>query len=323
MKLLSESLPGQERLAASFLAALRGRTLSHVMILLGPEDSGKSTLADFFARALLCTGDQPPCGRCGSCVRAQTGNHPDLHVLTPAKEGAFRVADAEALQKILSVRPYEGGRRVLILPNAHRMTEEAQNKLLKILEEPPSDTYIFLLATTLAPFLPTVLSRCVQIKMDRMEEEGILAYLKERFPDADSGRLGHAAAYAQGWPLRAASLMEDAQYWEDRSRWLDLAAEALTVRGKMELFRYFQKRRDELIRALDVWELLFRDAAVAGGNVKAIHADRQDTVRRLRENLKPDEVLRLWQATQEARAALAQNASCPMTLDAWLAAWPE
>ena len=319
---LDETLLGQERVAASFLAALRKGTLSHVMILLGPEGSGKSTLADFFARALLCTGTTPPCGVCGSCIRAQTGNHPDLHIFTPARPGAFRVADAETLQKVLLVRPYEGGRRVLIVPDAQRMTEEAQNKLLKVLEEPPADTYIFLLATSLAPFLPTVLSRCVQINLDRMETERLLSHLREAFHDASDGRLRHAAASAQGWPLRAKALLEDESYWETREQTLDFLVNARTLRGKMELFRFYAKRKDELLASLDLWEWMLRDAAFSGEDVTPIHADQSARIHELKKSLTKDQLMTLWRATQEARAALAQNAAVSMTLDAWLAAWP-
>jgi len=322
LKPVSESLPGQERRVASFLSALRNHTLSHVMILLGPEGSGKSTLADYFARALLCTGKEPPCGTCGGCIRAASGNHPDKHICIPSRPGAFRVADAEALQKALLVRPYEGGRRVIIVPDAQNMTEEAQNKLLKVLEEPPSDTFIMLLATTLAPFLPTVLSRCVQINLDRMDNQDLLSYLQETYPDVGDGKIRHAAVYSQGWPLRAKALLDNDDYWNTRSEYVQYLLNASNLQGKMELFHYFQKRKDEFSNALNIWECMFRDAAFSGKNVNAIHADLPDIIDKLRNSLTQDQLMKLWQATEQARAALAQNASNALTLDAWLAAWP-
>jgi len=312
---------GQERIAEQFLQSLARDTLSHVMILLGPEGSGKSTLANYFARALLCTGNNVPCGVCGACVRSASGNHPDLHVVIPSRPGAFRTADAEALQKILSVRPYEGTRRVLILPDAQRMTEEAQNKLLKVLEEPPSDTYIFLLATTLAPFLPTVLSRCAQMNLDRMDRDSMLSYLRRECPEADPVKVSHAVSYSQGWPGRARDLLNNDAYWSARREYADYLLHAHSLQGKLNMCSRFLKNKEDLLSALDTWECMLRDASLHGTKVACLQADLSREIEELATRYKPEELLTLWKAMQEARNALMQNASPGMTLDSLLAAW--
>jgi len=311
-----EELYGQEELAAELIHSLILGRLAHTIVLHGPQGSGKSTLAKYIARALLCTGEERPCGRCGACIRASSMNHPDLIWCLPKRTGAFRVEDVEALQEALSMRSYEGGARVAVLPDAQRMTEEAQNKMLKILEEPPEGTTIILLTASLSALLPTVKSRCAAFSMRRSPQADVLGLLR-RETGLSEERILFAAASADGWLLRALQLAKDEERWQARQEAVRLLLEAGTASGEMQICGRYQKKREDLQLALEFWEMLLRDARLVG----TIPEDQAGTSRALREIYTEMRLEAMWLAVQKARAALAQNAAVGMTLDAMLAAW--
>ena len=135
--------------------------LSHAWLILGGEAEERRKLADFAARALLCSGGEKPCGICPHCRKVLKGIHPDLSVLErePDKR-ELTVDQVRTLRQEAWVRPNEAKRRVFLLPEADRLNRSAQNALLKVLEEPPAHAAFLLLGESPAPFLPTVRSRC-------------------------------------------------------------------------------------------------------------------------------------------------------------------
>ncbi len=166
---------------APAVAAVRSMILAgqapHAVLLTGPGSVGKTTLALDLAAGLLC--DAPlaadrPCRACRACRRVASGNHPDLHRLAPGGAGnqikiGSTVADprpgVRELIDELSFMPMEGGARVAIVEGAHRMNEDAQNALLKTLEEPPAGVVIVLCADDEERLLPTIRSRCQRIRL--------------------------------------------------------------------------------------------------------------------------------------------------------------
>jgi DNA polymerase-3 subunit delta' len=144
---------------------LAGRDkLSHAWLILGGEAAERRALADYAARALLCSGGEKPCGVCPHCRKMLKGIHPDLSVLErePDKR-EISVAQIRALRQEAWVLPNEGRRRVFLLPEADCLNLSAQNALLKVLEEPPAYAAFLLLGEGPGSFLPTVRSRCLTL----------------------------------------------------------------------------------------------------------------------------------------------------------------
>ena len=164
-----EQVIGQ-RLAVSHLQnAVRTGRVSQAYLISGEKGAGKMKLALAFAAALLCAqpkqenGGPEPCGECHSCVQIQAGSHPDVVLLTnervgaATKTGTLGVALARFVQADVSVKPYYGPYKIYIIPNAENLNQQAQNALLKTLEEPPAYAVFLLLAQNTSVFLPTVL----------------------------------------------------------------------------------------------------------------------------------------------------------------------
>ena len=206
---------GQSAAVAAVRAMLRSR-VPHALALVGPASVGKHALALDLAAALLCTGargDARPCRACRGCRLVEHGNHPDLHVLGPegtggqviigGKDGKRGVRD---LVTELALLPAEGGERVAIVREAHRMNEDAQSAILKTLEEPPPATTLILCADDEEQLLPTIRSRCARVRLGTVgtrDIEQLLAGRDLADPPAaarlarlSGGRPGIAVAYA-------------------------------------------------------------------------------------------------------------------------------
>ncbi|MFN0008953.1 MAG: DNA polymerase III subunit delta' [Planctomycetota bacterium] len=170
------------------LRAAAGKRLAHALLFTGPEGIGKFLAAEWLAFGLLCArGPARPCGTCGPCKRLLAGTHADVLIVDPEAEGeeeikisriTYREKDPQPnVGDFLALKPMEGGWRVVILRDAGRMNEEAQNALLKTLEEPGTDTLLVLVASRPEALLPTTRSRCVPVvlhPLDRATAAGIL-----------------------------------------------------------------------------------------------------------------------------------------------------
>jgi DNA polymerase-3 subunit delta' len=282
-----EQIIGQSAVTARFRAMLVHNRVAHAIILAGPDGSGKRTLASIFARALFCSSIEKPCNHCSQCRKAIAGNHADLHVIIPVEDGrekgkaettlqpgtprlkmkSLGVEEARSIQRLIDVRPYEGGRTVVIIDSAHELTAAAQNALLKILEEPPDHVVFLLLADSLSSLLPTVLSRCSVFSMARLTASEMMAVLAGRGL-ADDPRAADAASLADGWPGKALALLQDEPYWVLRGKAETILRQLVTHRSLAEAMRFLQDNRSKWPDILDLWERAIRDEMVrrAGAN---------------------------------------------------------
>jgi DNA polymerase III delta' subunit len=201
---------GQPRALAEVASMILGQA-PHAVIFVGPGSVGKTTLALDLAAGLLCNDPDPgmrPCRACRGCRQVASGNHPDLHRLAPEGPGRqVKIGDSSRpdpgtvrhLLGELSLLPAEGGARVAIIEQAHRLNEDAQNALLKMLEEPPPGVTIILCADDEECLLPTVRSRCIRVRMGAAGGREIERWLGE-LGAADAPRAARLARLAEGRP---------------------------------------------------------------------------------------------------------------------------
>ncbi len=213
-------------------SAVENNRVSHAYILNGERGSGKKMLANLFAMTLLCeTGDNEPCGKCHSCKQAESGNHPDIIRVTHEKPNSISVDDIRTqVNNTVDIKPYQGPYKVYIIPQADMMTPQAQNAILKTIEEPPSYAVFLLLTENAETLLPTINSRCVMLKLRNIKDTLIKKYLMENLEIPDY-KADMCTAFAQGNMGRAIMLANSDHFNEIREE----AVQLLKHINEMEL----------------------------------------------------------------------------------------
>ena len=194
-----QQIIGHEQIINHLKSAMKLNKVSHAYIFNGEKGSGKKMLANAFAQMLQCEGEgEKPCGTCRSCRQAESGNHPDIIRVIHEKPNSIGIEDIrEQLVGDIQIKPYQSRYKIYIVPDSEKMTVQAQNALLKTIEEPPSYAVILFLTTNAASFLPTILSRCVVLNMKPVPDTEVRKYLMEHVEIPDY-QADVCTAFAQG-----------------------------------------------------------------------------------------------------------------------------
>lgn len=253
---------GHEKIISYFRNAIAMDKVSHAYILNGPDQSGKTMLAEAFAAALQCEENgTDPCGKCRSCRQAEGKNQPDIIYVTHDKPNTLGVEDIRTqVNEDIYLKPYSSRYKVYIIDEAEKMNVQAQNALLKTMEEPPAYAVILLLTDNADGFLPTVLSRCVRLDLKAVPDETIRRFLTE-----EKQIPGHQAdictAFARGNVGKAVSLAGS----EDFNRIKSAVLELLKRIKDIELYEMTQAVRQiteyklEINDYFDLMMIWYRD----------------------------------------------------------------
>ena len=190
--------------------------MAHATLFTGESGIGKRTFARLLAQGLLCSSEgEKPCGVCRECRRFLSKTHPDAHFPAPApREKSIKIDALREMIDALSRHSLEGGKRVIVIENAERMTPQAQNCLLKTLEEAGEGTYFLLTSDIESALLPTIRSRCRVVRMQPWPEERIKKALLQR--GVEESRAQALSRYCEGSLGRALQMQEDESYWTSR-----------------------------------------------------------------------------------------------------------
>lgn len=254
---------GNEMIKEYFERTLSNGQISHAYILTGEAGMGRKTLAKTFAMTLLCEenhSNQDPCGQCHSCIQFQSDNHPDVIYVTHAKEGIGVDDIREQINDTIMIRPYSSYHKIYIVDEAEKMTVQAQNALLKTIEEPPSYAVIILITTNQEAFLPTILSRCVQLKLKPLKDFTVKSYLVEHLGVAEK-EAEICAAFARGNLGKAIHLAASDEFKELYLKVMVLIKhiETMDIVDLLDKIREMKELNFEMGEVLDLLQLWYRD----------------------------------------------------------------
>ncbi|MEE1248906.1 MAG: DNA polymerase III subunit [Lachnospiraceae bacterium] len=218
-----QEILGHEQIIEHFKNAITMDKVSHAYILNGPDLSGKRMLAEAFAMTLQCEKKgTEPCMECHSCKQTIGRNQPDIIYLQHEKPNTISVDDIRTqINNDIVVKPYSSPYKIYIIDEAEKMNVQAQNALLKTIEEPPKYAIILLLTTNAETFLPTILSRCIRLDLKVVPDEKIEAYLMQKYEIPDY-KADVCVAFAQGNVGKAVKLAESDDFNEIKNAAIQL-----------------------------------------------------------------------------------------------------
>ena len=297
--------------------AVREDKVSHAYILNGERGAGKKMLA----ATLLCEkGGPDPCNECHSCRQAESGNHPDIIKVTHEKPNSISVDDIrEQVNNTIMIKPYQGPYKVYIIPQADMMTPQAQNALLKTIEEPPEYAVIMLLTENADTLLPTINSRCVMLKLRNIKDTLIKKYLMETMQVPDY-KADMCTAFAQGNMGRAIMLANSEHFNEIR----DEAVQLLKYINEMELSEIVQAvsritaYKLEINDYLDIIMIWYRDVLLYKATKDMDKVVFKDQIKYIKERAKRSSyegIELIIESLEKAKARLKANVNFDLVME--------
>lgn len=324
-----KNIIGHEQIIQHMSAALKSKKISHAYIFEGPNGSGKNMLATAFAKALECeAGYGDSCGMCRSCHQMETGNQPDVKWLTHEKPMTISVDDVrQQLNADMVIKPYSSKYKIYIVDEAEKMNEQAQNALLKTIEEPPEYGIIMLLTNNLEAMLPTILSRCITFHLKPVNQEKIVELLTKEYGVPDyNARI--SAAFSQGIVGKAIQMassddFNDLQY---QVRHIVKNVHDMDVYELVEKVKQMSAYKTDINDVIDMIMVWYRDVLILKVTKDANTIVYKDEYRSLMEQAKRSSyegLNEIINALERAKARLAANVNFDIAMEMMLLAMKE
>lgn len=302
-------------------SAVEEGRVSHAYILNGERGSGKKMLANLFAMTLLCEKQGPdPCNACHSCHQAESGNHPDIIRVTHEKPNTISVDDIRRqVNGDIQIKPYQGPYKIYMISEAELMTVQAQNALLKTIEEPPQYAVIFLLTENAEMLLPTITSRCVMLKLRNIKDTLIRKYLMENMQVPDY-KADICTAFAQG-NLGRAILLANAEYFNEIR---DEAVQLLKYINEMDLgeivkaIKKITSYKLQIEDYLDIIMIWYRDVLLYKATKeieKVVFKDQINFIKERARQTSYEGIELVLESLEKAKARLKANVNFELVME--------
>ncbi len=312
---------GQEQLKEHLNNALLTKKISHAYILNGEKSSGKEFIANIFAMALQCeVNETEPCQECHSCKQALSKNHPDIIKLVHEKPNTIGVDDIRSqINNDVAIKPYKGKYKIYIVNETEKMTAQAQNAILKTLEEPPEYAVILLLTTNLNTLLPTILSRCVTLNMKPVSNELMRKYLMQELQVPDY-KADICVAFARGNVGKAKILASSEEFENVKSEALSLLKyiQDMEIHEIISAIKKITEYKLDVNDYLDIMWIWYRDVLMFKATKDAnnlIFKEDIQAIRNVTKRSSYEGIEKVISALEKAKNRLNANVNFDLTME--------
>lgn len=279
-----EQILENKKITEQLTNSIKIGNISHSYLFLGTQGIGKKMIAKEFAKMILCTSEDKYCGVCKSCIEFDTDNNPDFSIIEP-DGNSIKIDQIREFQKKVSEKPIISQRKVYIINDSDKMTVEAQNCLLKTLEEPPEFVTIILVGTNENAFLSTIKSRCMILHFEEISEEEILKYLEENYQIKINSQIMIKAF--QGSIGKAIELKDKQEQYEKIEN-LIYGLEKMDVVDLVNKAEFLYSSKDDKTEILDYMEVILMNIAKTSNKYAQTIEIVEQTKKRLAANTNYD-----------------------------------
>jgi len=315
---------GHEQIKEHMQAAIRDKKPFHAYLFQGEEGVGKEALARTFAAGLQCQSESAdkPCKECVSCRQMESGNQPDVIWVTREKASLGVDEIREQLCNTMDIKPFSSPYKIYLVPEAEKMTEAAQNALLKTIEEPPEYGIVILMTSNISALLPTIQSRCLTMEFRPLSTAVVESYVKEhcQVPDYQARA---SAAFAQGNLGKAMRYAKSEDFIERKDHIISLLRhmEQMDLSEMLAVIKDLGTRKDEVRDYIDLMVLWYRDVLLFKATKdinQLLFQDEASYISREASHRSYEKIEEILQAFEKAKVRLRANVNFDITMELML-----
>lgn len=304
---------GNEIIKNHFRTAVKNHKVSHAYILEGERGCGKKMLSAAFAKILQCeTQSECACGSCVSCVQMDHKDHPDVIWVSHEKPNTISVGEIrEQVVNTIDVKPYKGPYKIYIIDEAEKLNDAAQNAILKTIEEPPEYAIIFLLTSNKGVFLPTILSRCIQLGIKPIQKQAVKRYLMKEYT-IEEEKAEFFAGYSMGNIGKALEAFSSEEFNQVRDMLLQILREInqsalYQIYASLKELKKQKKYYGDIFDILMIW---YHDILIlksSGREEAVILKEEKEVLDKQKDDLDYENIENIINRIIEARAQIRVN----------------
>ena len=321
---------GQEQIKEHLTNAIEQGKISHAYVINGERFSGKEFIANVFAMALQCEHPDgvEPCQECHSCKQALSANQPDIIRVTHEKPNTIGVDDIRTqINTDIAIKPYSSPRKIYIIQEGEKMTAQAQNALLKTLEEPPAYAVILILTTNVDALLPTILSRCVVLNMKPVRDDLVKRYLMEELQIPDY-KANVCVAFARGNLGKAKQLASSEEFDHIKEEAVSMLkyVQDMEINEMLAAVKKIQEYKFDVDDYLDILAIWYRDVLLFKATNDANHLIFKEEIQYIKkcaDRCAYEGIEDILKALDKAKSRLKANVNFELTMELLLMAIKE
>ena len=311
---------GHESIIGHFKSSIEQGKVAHAYLIHGEKGTGKKMLAGLFAKTLQCeAGGKDPCGTCRSCIQCDSGNQPDIIWVTHEKPTVISVDDIrEQVNNDIIIKPYSSRYKIYIIPEAELMNPQAQNALLKTIEEPPEYAIIMLLTNNLDKMLPTILSRCITLNLKPVGELDMMEYLSRMgIPQA---KAKFCVGFAFGNLGKAVRLATSEEYNEIKHDCVQILKDInrMEIYDLIDAVKKMSKYKLDIYDYLDIMMMWYRDILmlkVSGSPDKLLFKEEYATLKQQANYISYEGIENVLKALDKVKVRLEANVNFDIAME--------